>query len=185
MRTILDASRAAQPLFLVFERLLRHDYFTSMNFLDSLLGAAQRPRQTDLRQIVSIERGDQIVVGGRDRFLRLHHFDVVRHAGREPVPRLHQRLIGQIQIILRHGHLIGCGANVQKRRANLVIDLAREIGQFILSLLERRLSLDDVAADAPAIEHIDLGRGHDRECAVRAGKGGTDVAVIGGDVAVG
>src|SRR5437879_5417416 len=54
-------------------------------FSDSLLGRAQRPRQRHFRQVVGIQRGNQIVIRAGHRFLRLHHFDGVGHSGGESV----------------------------------------------------------------------------------------------------
>ena len=104
----------------------------------------------------------RLVIGAGHRLLRLHHFDVVGHAGREPVAGLHQRLIGQVEIVSRHRHLVGRRANVQKRRADLIIDLAGQIGKLILTLLQGRLGLDLVAADASSVKQVDFRRSRRR-----------------------
>jgi hypothetical protein len=119
---------------------------------------------------------------GRDRLLRLHDLDVVGHARREPVARLDQRLIGEIEIISRHRYLIGCRPNIQKSRANLVLDLPAQVRQFILALLQRGPGLDDVRLDSPAVKYVDLRRRHERERAMRAAESRPDVAIVGGDV---
>ena len=51
------------------------------------------------------------------------------------VARLGQRLIGKVEIVLRHRHLIGGRANIEERRADLIIDLARD-RKFVLALLQ-------------------------------------------------
>ena len=158
-----------------------HGYFTSISFWIPCSAPPKARAKRDLRQIVGIQRGDQTVIGARDRLLRLHDFDVVGHAGREPVARLRERLIGQVEIVLRHRHLVGRRADVQKRRADLVIDLAGEIGQLVLALFQRGLGLDHVPGDAPAVKHVDLRRSHKRKCAVRIAERRPDVAIIGSD----
>src|SRR5579872_4621819 len=54
----------------------------------NLFHLADRPRQIRARLIEPVQRRDLIVVGARQRILRLDHFDVVRHARLEAVARL-------------------------------------------------------------------------------------------------
>jgi Gluconate 2-dehydrogenase subunit 3 len=50
-----------------------------------LFGRPQGAREFDLRQVVGVQRGDQVVVGHGNRSLGLHHLNGVGDSGREAV----------------------------------------------------------------------------------------------------
>src|SRR5271168_808179 len=54
----------------------------------NLFHAADRAGQIGARLIEAEQRGDLVVIGARQRILRLDHFDVVGHAGLEAVAGL-------------------------------------------------------------------------------------------------
>ena len=59
--------------------------------MDCLLGAAQGARQGYFGDVMGKKCGNQRVIRGGDRLLRLHYLNIVGHARREPVPCLNER----------------------------------------------------------------------------------------------
>ena len=64
-------------------------------------------------------------MSGRDRFLRLHHFEIVCDTGREAILRLGESLVRKIHRTLRNLNLVGGRFQVEQRVADVLIDLAR------------------------------------------------------------
>jgi hypothetical protein len=74
-----------------------------------------------------VRRVNIIRVRRHDRLLRLHYLNVIRHARREAVPRLGQRLVRQFHVSLSYRYLIRRRTQIQQRRPNLLIDLTLQI----------------------------------------------------------
>jgi hypothetical protein len=102
--------------------------------LNSLIGRAEGTGQSYFRNIVAVQGGDQIIIGRGDRFLRLHDLDIVGDSRLEAIAGLNQSLIRKLEAALGHSHLVGGGAYVEERGADLHFDLAAKIGQLILAL---------------------------------------------------
>ena len=107
-----------------------------MNVCNGWPSRPQGARQFHFGNVVGIEHGNQIVIGDGNRSLSLYHFDGVSDSGREAVASLRQRLVGKIEIASSNGHLVGCRLDVKESGPDLVIDLAAEIGEFVLTLLQ-------------------------------------------------
>jgi hypothetical protein len=90
-------------------------------------------------------------------------------------------LTREVKIVPRHRNLVGSRTNIQECRTDLIIDLPREIGKFVLALLQSRLRADHIPSDTPAVKQIDLRRSHKTKRAMRVIERRANVAVIGRD----
>ena len=67
------------------------------------------------REVVAVQRRDVLLVGERDRLLRLHDFDVAGDAGGEAIARLRQLLRGEIARLRRDLQLLVVGLQIEER----------------------------------------------------------------------
>src|SRR5436305_8892941 len=67
-----------------------------------LLGEAHGLEQRELREVVREEAGDVVLVRPGDRLRREDHLDVAGDAVLEAVLRLDERLLGEVDVLLRH-----------------------------------------------------------------------------------
>src|SRR6266566_1484266 len=72
----------------------------------NLFHLPNRPRQIRARLVEAIQRRNLVVVRASQRILRLNHFDVVRHACFEAVPRLIHFFLRELHAQVRHLHFI-------------------------------------------------------------------------------
>ena len=149
-----------------------------------MLGGPQGAREFDLRQVVGIQGGNQVVVGHGNRSLGLHNLNGVGDSGREAVLGLRQGLIREVEIAPGDCYLVGGRLDVKQSRPDLIIDLAAKIGQLILTLLQCRPGLNDVAADSATVENIEFRESLKRERSVGTVERRSDIAVIRGNAQV-
>ena len=102
---------------------------------DALLGIADGVGQFYFREIMSIKAFDVILVSGGHRLLGLDDFKIIRDSSGETVPRLRQRLLGQIDRTARYFHLLGGGIQIEQSRPDFVIDSATQIAELGTRLL--------------------------------------------------
>ena len=102
-----------------------------------LLGNAEGLRQRDFRQIEGEKATDIRLVCGGDRFLRLHHLEVIGHARAGTVLRLGERLVSKVDVALCYVHEFGGGLEVEEGSPHLVVNLALQVGELRLALLQR------------------------------------------------
>src|SRR5580698_218127 len=82
-----------------------------------LFGDAGSARELNFGDVEAVETGDVGLIGGRNRFLRLHDFDVVGDSGCETILRFAESLASELPIALSHAHQFGSGGEVQKSGA--------------------------------------------------------------------
>ena len=58
-------------------------------------------------RLYAVQAGDVGLVGGGHRFLRLDDIEIVGHPGGEAILCLHEGLVGEVDVALRHGHKVG------------------------------------------------------------------------------
>src|SRR6266478_302337 len=84
----------------------------------------QRPRQTELREIVREERSNQIEIRRSDGLNGLRHFQRICNARVELLPRKTQCLLSNILIVARQIELARGGLQIEKRVANIALNSA-------------------------------------------------------------
>src|SRR5579859_5245352 len=114
------------------------------------------------------QSGDQAVIRPSHSFLRLHHFNGIGHASRKAVAGLHQSLVSEVHIALRHRYLIGSRLYIQESRAHLKINLPSQIRQFVGVLLQSSAGLIDITANASPVEDLQSNRTGYRKDTMRA-----------------
>ena len=102
-------------------------------------------------------------VATRDRFLRLHDFDVAGDAGGEAIARLGQLLVGEVARLAGDRQLPGGRVEIEKRRAHLVVDRRLQVVGFRAPVAEVGVGLEQPAARAAALEDRHVDRAGDRE----------------------
>src|SRR3954454_5365554 len=111
-------SRSNRPLATASEKLTGHV------FRNAKVAGEQR-----LCDVEAVEGPDVLLAGGRDRLLRLNHFDVAGHAGGEPVARLRELLSCQVARSGGDLQLLRARAQIEKGRADVVVETRLEIGE--------------------------------------------------------
>ncbi len=87
-----------------------------------------------------IQAGDVILFGARHRFLRLHNFYGVRHAGSETIRAPGSTLIlGKLAPALRHAHLIGGRIDVEEGVSHIGFHAGLQVLILFAALLEQRV----------------------------------------------
>ena len=111
--------------------------------------------------------------------MRLNDLEVVRNTGRKAVPRLRQRLVGEIDIAPCHGYEFGRGFQIVEGGAHRGVDLAAEVGQFRLALRELRVRLQLIGPHLGALKDRYVQSGLESERSVRSPEiGAADVSVV-------
>src|SRR5579864_3911542 len=70
--------------------------------------------ELNLGDVEGVKTRDIGLISGRNRFLRLHDFDIVGDSGCEAVLRFAEGLAGEFSIALGHAHEIRGGSEVQQ-----------------------------------------------------------------------
>src|SRR5690348_496313 len=83
----------------------------------------------DFGEVVAVQTADVGLVGRRQRFLGLNHFDVIYNARGKPVASLLKRLCGEIQSALGNSDLLGCGLQIEKGVPDVLINLSSQVLQ--------------------------------------------------------
>src|SRR5262249_45041535 len=116
--------------------------------LHTFFGDANGARERDLCEVVIVETGDVLLVGGGDQLLRLDHLDGVGYTCAETVASLCESLFGQIYITARNVDLFCGGIQVEECCAHVGINLRPQILLAIARLLEASVSLQNIAVNA-------------------------------------
>src|SRR5215471_815448 len=116
--------------------------------LHTFFGDANGARERDLCEVVVIETGDVLLVGGGDQLLRLYHLDGVGYTCAETVASLRESLFGQIDITACNIDLFRGGIQVEECCAHVGINLCPQIPLTIGCLLGASVSLQNTAGTA-------------------------------------
>ena len=123
---------------------------------DALFGIADGIRQFDFCEIMSVKTLNVTFVGAGDGFLRLHNFQIIRHAGSKSVLRLRDGLLGQFHRTACDLYLLGGSVQIQQSCADFIIDPAAKIAQLGASLLQLGVSFENVGMHPVAGENGDV-----------------------------
>ena len=107
-------------------------------------------RQLDLGQIMGIQTLNVTLVSAGHGFLRLYNFQVVGDSSGETVLRLCEGLFRQVDGTTRNFYLLRSRIQIEKRGANLVVDLPTKISQPGASLLQLSIRFENIPMDAVA-----------------------------------
>ena len=119
------------------------------------LGDADCSSQRNFGQVVAVQAGDIRVIGGRQRVLGLHHFDVVCNSRAEPVARLLQSLVRQRYRAFFHRDFLRRGIQIEISVANLLVDLGAQVFEYLPGPLQRGVGAQNVAVHFSALKNGD------------------------------
>jgi hypothetical protein len=112
----------------------------------------ERTSERQFCEIVAIQAGDVLVVGAGQRLFGLHYFDAISDACGKALLGTSDVVIGQVHILMSYINLLFRGIQIEKRSANVVINLSTDVFRFCLPLAQSRFRLGYVALDAAAGE---------------------------------
>jgi len=115
-------------------------------------------READSGEILRKQAADVIVVGCGDRFLRVHHFNRIRHANGELILGLLKILQCKLVIALSSAYLIVGDTEIDIGIAHVELNNAAFIGQFCPSLRDGCICLCRGCADPSALKDGDIQR---------------------------
>src|SRR6266436_1498078 len=116
----------------------------------NLFHLPDRACQVRSRLVKSVQCGNLVIVGARQRILRLNHFDIVRHSRFEAVSRLIHFFLRKLHAQVRHFHFIPRRLQVQQRSFHIQRDLVPQIVSLLLQLLDLQVRADNLCVYSPA-----------------------------------
>src|SRR5712664_1479326 len=107
-------------------------------------------REVRARLVEAVQGHNLIVVGTRQRILRLNHFDVVCHPRFEPVARLIHFFLRKLHSQIRHLHFVARRLQIQQRRLHVQRDLVSQIVFLLFQFLDFQVCPNRLRVDPPS-----------------------------------
>ena len=111
------------------------------------------------------------LIGSRHRFLRLDDFQIIRHARRETVFGLIERLLRQVDRTASRLDLIGRGCQIKQRAPHLEVNPSPQILYLGPGLPQGRFRLQNVRVHFAALKDRNPQRATGLEGAMRIARG--------------
>ena len=110
-------------------------------------------RQGNFCGVIAVKAGDIRVVGIREGFLGLNHFNVVGYSRGEAITRLLQGLSREPDGILCNGHFLCRILQVKESVTNLLVDAGTDVFESLLGFYKEGICDKVISVDPASLEN--------------------------------